>query len=520
MKVLHDYQHKAIGKLRDSIGSGKKRVVLSSPTGSGKGLIAASIIERAREKDKRVLMTVPALSLVDQAVEVLYEQGITDVGVIQANHPNTDWSKPVQVASVATLQRREFPKADIQIIDECHIMANVIGRLLLDPDRRDIVSIGFSATPFSKGLGRFYEELIIGSTTASLIEQGILSPFRVFAPSHPDLAGVRTFAGEYHEGDLGERMNQAKLVADIVQTWKKLGEDRPTICFAVNRSHAQALKERFEAEGVPAAYMDCDTRLNERQELRRKFLCKEIQVVCNVDVIGLGVDWPEISCISYCRPTKSTIRYLQNMGRGLRKSEEKSDLLILDHSDTTLRLGFITDIVVHELDDGRPKESAPKQIALPQECKACSYLKPPRCAKCPSCGHEAKMEPKEIAERKGELAELTARKKSKAADKFPNRRNVYGQLLWYAASKGNIMGSAANKFRELYGVWPRGLDDAPRYAPSPELMTWIRSQQIRWAKSKRNPAEQKARDEAIIASVREKFVPGTLATQQDLEDFR
>lgn len=527
MKILREDQALSIERLREAIGRGVKRVVLASPTGSGKTVIAASIVDRAMEKDKRVLVTVPALSLVDQTVEAFYNQGITEVGVIQANHFRTDWSKPVQVASVATLARREFPKADVQIIDECHIMAKVIGKLLLDPDRRNIVSIGLSATPFSKGLGKFYEELIVGNTTQELIDQGILSPFRIFAPSHPDLKGVRTIAGEYHENDLAERMNKAKLTADIVETWKAKGENRPTICFAVNRAHAQALKEKFEAEGVPAGYMDCDTSVNDRQELRRRFLNGNIRVVCNVDVIGLGIDWPEISCISYCRPTKSKTRYLQNMGRGLRKSDGKQDLIVLDHSDTTLRLGFITDITVDALDDGRPNETAKPSLPLPKECPSCTYLKPPKCAVCPNCGFTSKVASK-VEVKAGALEELKGRKPSKIARQF-NKLEVYGQLLWYAEHKGYNPGWAANKYKTIFDVWPRGMDGAVRRPPSAELSSWIVSSNIRYVKGRSRawkngrdkdftPREsQEVRDARIIENVRKQFVPGTLCTDDDLE---
>ena len=70
----------------------------------------------------------------------------------------------------------------------------------------------------------------------------------------------------------------------------------------------------------------------------------EVQVVCNVDVVGLGVDWPEVSCIIYARPTMSDMRFVQNIGRGLRSAPGKDDLLILDHSTTTARLGFVDEI--------------------------------------------------------------------------------------------------------------------------------------------------------------------------------
>jgi superfamily II DNA or RNA helicase len=483
VKTLRPDQEDAIARLRQKLNTGIRRVVMMGATGYGKGLVAASIIRSAREKGKKVLLTVPAISLVDQMVDVLYEQGITDVGVIQASHHMTDWSKPVQVASVQTLQRKDrLPECDLILIDECHILFKFYEKLLLSHEQRCIPKIGFSATPFTKGLGKYYQDLIIAATTEQLIAEGKLSPFRVFAPSHPDLKGVRTLAGDYHEGDLADRMNQAKLTADIISTWQAQGENRPTICFAVNRAHAAAIADQFKARDIGAGYMDCETSLDERRNIRRQFLAGELRVICNVDVVGMGIDWPEVSCVIYARPTKSEIRYVQNIGRALRTAEGKVDTIILDHSDTTLRLGFVTNIRHDQLDDGEPKERAPAKIALPKECPQCHYLKPPRMAVCPACGFVSKIINR-IEPRSGELRELTGGTKS--AKKFPDRIAIFGQLMWWGRHRGYKDGWAANKYRDLYGVWPRGCSGAPHEPPGLELASWIRSTEIRWAKSKR-----------------------------------
>jgi hypothetical protein len=105
-RELRPYQTRAIEMLRQSLGSGKLRPVLQAPTGFGKTRLAAAVVEGALAKKKRVIFTVPALSLVDQTVRAFWDDGIRDVGVIQGMNPMTDWSRPVQVASVQTLQRR------------------------------------------------------------------------------------------------------------------------------------------------------------------------------------------------------------------------------------------------------------------------------------------------------------------------------------------------------------------------------------------------------------------------------
>ena len=173
--------------------------------------------------------------------------------------------------------RREIPPADLVFIDEGHKIFSFYGKWFTDPAWKDVPFIGLSATPWAKGLGRLYQELIIAATTQDLIDLGYLSKFRVFAPAHPDLKGVRTVAGDYHEGDLGTAMDKAPLVADIVSTWRKHGVGRPTLCFAVNRLHAQHIRDKFEEAGIRCGYVDCFSTPSERIEVRTKFASGEFR---------------------------------------------------------------------------------------------------------------------------------------------------------------------------------------------------------------------------------------------------
>ena len=102
-----------------------------------------------------------------------------------------------------------------------------IPKLLADPRFADVPIIGLTATPWSKGLGKHFDRLIVGATTAQLIEDKYLSPFRSFAPASPDLTGVRTMAGDYHEDDLADAVNKTELVANVVETWQSAGSEPP-----------------------------------------------------------------------------------------------------------------------------------------------------------------------------------------------------------------------------------------------------------------------------------------------------
>src|ERR1017187_4940545 len=101
---LRPYQLEALDNIRASVRGGVRRLVVQAATGAGKTKIAAAIVSSALDKGHRVAFCVPAISLVDQTMESFYHEEIRDVGVIQANHEMTDWSKPVQICSIQTIQ--------------------------------------------------------------------------------------------------------------------------------------------------------------------------------------------------------------------------------------------------------------------------------------------------------------------------------------------------------------------------------------------------------------------------------
>jgi superfamily II DNA or RNA helicase len=168
--------------------------------------------------------------LIDQTVEKFYAEGVHDVGVIQAMHPLTNYARPIQIASVQTLQRREIPPADLVMIDEAHRWYDFYGEWLKDPAWAHVPFIGLSATPWTRGLGRYFDKLIVAATTNELIDAGYLAKFKVFAPASPNLADVR-------RPTRTSAMDKANLVADVVDTWISRGQ--PADAIAVDRAHAK-----------------------------------------------------------------------------------------------------------------------------------------------------------------------------------------------------------------------------------------------------------------------------------------
>lgn len=491
---LRDYQEKAIQSLRNELAAGKKRIVLQIPTGGGKTAVAGSIIRNALGKNRRAIFTVPALSLITQTIDSFKRDGIREIGVMQGRHELTNRDQPVQICSVQTLSRRFIPEADLVMIDECHVVYDLYQRWFTDPAWAHIPIIGLSATPWTKGLGKLYQSLVIGTTTQELIDSGYLSQFRVFAPSHVDLSAVRTVAGDYDLDGLDKAMNTAKLTADIVETWIERGEGRPTLCFAVNRAHAQNLCDAFNRAGIPAAYVDGETPLDERDELAQDFRAGKYRIICNVGVMTTGVDLPFVSCLILARPTKSEMLYCQIVGRGLRPAAGKTDCIILDHSDTTQRLGFVTDIIHYELSMGKKRdggEQKKRDEPLPKECPKCTYLRPARMKVCPNCGFEAKPQAN-VFTADGVLSELRGKGKNKSYDDgltpYEQREKFYRELLGLALERGYQSGWAYHQFKEKYKEGPDKAFNRNPLAPSDKTISWVKHT---WIKKKKAEAKRR-----------------------------
>lgn len=476
-KPLREHQLRAIGMLRQSLRSGCKRPVLQMPTGAGKTRTAAEIVAGALAKGNRVAFTVPAISLVDQTVAAFESEGIDAIGVMQANHVRTDEHQPVQVVSVQTLARRRRPEADVVIVDEAHLRFDAVSKWMADAPRTAF--IGLSATPWQRGMADDWAELLSPVTMQELIDRGYLSPFRVFAPSHPDMSGVkRGVSGDYE--DAGSADVMGGLTADVVSTWREKGENRPTLVFAVNRAHAASLVEQFAMSGIRMGYCDANTDPIEREHLLGQVKRGHLAGIVNIGTLTTGVDAPFISCIVLARPTRSEMLHVQIIGRGLRTCDGKTDCLVLDHADNHARLGFVTDIHHDRLKAGsekRDKTAAEKGEPMPKECGSCGQLKPPKMRECPACGFVPSRQ-SDIETEEGELIEITRGKAKASKD---DKQKFFSELLCIAGERGRSKGWVSHAYKDKFGVWPVGLMHSP-ILPSPETVSWVRAKDIRFAK--------------------------------------
>jgi superfamily II DNA or RNA helicase len=389
---------------------------------------------------------------------------------------------------------------DVAIIDEAHVVFAVVQRW--QQSNPDQLFIGLSATPWQKGMAEDWDDLIQPTSIKDLISEGMLCPFRAFAPSHPDLSGVHTIAGDYHEGELAAVMSKPKLIGDIVQTWIDRAKGQKTLVFCVNRAHAREVEREFTEQGVAVAYVDALTLREERTEIIHRLEAGDIHLIVSIGTMTTGVDIPSVTCIVYARPTKSEILYVQSIGRGLRTFPGKTHLTILDHSDTTLRLGTV-DMIRHEsLLSGVKGKSASEDkevLLLPKECPQCQMVLAPAISTCPNCGCELRRK-SDVQNAPGMLRELGQEEMLPVHSRFgtPTRKwtlqdkiDFHGELRFYGQMKGYKPGWASVQYKERLGEWPDDpwVRNARPVPPTRDALGWIKSRQIAWFEA--NASERK-----------------------------
>lgn len=428
--MLRPYQALAIDEIRARIRSGKRRIVVVAPTGAGKTILAVHLIERILANGKNVLFLTHRIELIDQLSSKLDAINI-DHGVIQGNHPRLRPWLPIQIASVPTLARRQsLPDAAVVFVDECHhtTSASFSGVLARYPDA---IVLGLTATPYradGHGLDAHYEDLVVVAQTQNLIDDGFLVPPRVFAPSEPDLSSVRVTAGEFNTRDLAAAVDRPQIVGNVVDTWLSRGENRITVCFAVNIQHSKDLIARFRAAGVPAEHFDAETPEQERRAVLARIATGQTRVLSNVGLVTEGWDLPQLSCVIKARPTLSRSLDRQMTGRGLRSFPDKRDCYVFDHAGNVFRHGFPTDPETYTLDGSEKRPKPGQKLASIKTCKKCFAVCPAQLEACPVCGTAFPKRIRVIREQAGELTEqrtMTAR-----ATHIDDSRRVKALAKW------------------------------------------------------------------------------------------
>ena len=485
---LRPHQSAVIDALRDGFKNGKRTQLLYAPTGFGKTEVAIALMKATSDNYKKAAIVMDRIVLVDQTSLRLSKYRIPH-GVFQSDHWKYDIRERLQVCSAQTIERREnFPKPDLLIIDECHVQRQQINEYI--KDNPTVKVIGLTATPFTKGLGNVYDNVISGMSTKELVDRKWLTPLRVFIAKEIDMAGAKKVGGEWSQDVATER--GMKITGDIVTEWIKkthevFGRPRKTIVFCSGVAHGADLVQKFAEAGynfVSISYKDND-------EFKRAAIedfakpDTEIHGLIATDILTRGFDVPDVMIGVSARPfSKSISSHIQQLGRVMRPHEGKEFALWLDHSGNYLRFrddwDDIYDNGVNELktDGEKAKKEPTKKEKEASKCPSCGFLWPARTDTCPSCGHVRKRRG-DIEEAKGVMVELTNTAKAIKDDK----QAFYSQMLYLAREKNYNTGWASHKYKEKFGVWPRNLLSIPMPATQ-QTRNWLLHKNIAWVKAK------------------------------------
>jgi DNA repair protein RadD len=481
---LRPHQVKAIEMLRRSLATGHKRPLLAAPCSFGKTITAAYILKAAAEKGKRVVFFADRVKLIDQTVSAFEALGI-DFGVMQADHYMTDHTKPVQIASIQTVARRtRKPEIDLAIVDECHTTFDSLTELM---DRFDNVPfIGLSATPYSKGLGKVYDDLLVPITTQELLDEGYLCPVDYYGGRSVNTKGlkikaIKTGGSDFDPDALSAAIEDDKTLAgDIVKNWREHGVGQ-TIAFSPSIKHSKYLVDLFIEAGIPAAHIDGYMDEDERKRLFKAHDDGTITILSCSRLLNTGYDAPTVRTLIDCFPTRSLIVYQQRAGRIFRTAPGKDRAIYLDHAGNVARHGFAEALVPSELDMGdkqfvearqvKEKEEKEKRV---QTCPLCKrQMMGMRC----QCGYVIPI--REQLQTDGSMLGKIEKTKTYTTEQ---KSRWYSSLLSHARSKGYSDGYAAHKYREKFGVWPRHLTIDLSKPPLPEVQAWLTHKSIKYHK--------------------------------------
>lgn len=485
---LRDYQLKALELLREGFAKGHRVQMLYLPCGGGKTETAITMLEAAKKKGSTSAMVLDRIVLCDQTSKRLDKYSI-DHGVMQAGHWRYRPDQAIQVCSAQTIEKRGgFPGLTLLIVDEAHDKRQ--STIDFIRNNSDIKVVGLSASPFTKGLGEIYTNVVSPLPIKDLVTGGSLVPLRVYIAKEIDMTGAKKIAGEWSEAEASKR--GMKIVGDVVSEWIKktheiFGKPEKTIVFSSGVEHGNSLAAKFAEHGynfVSLSYKDSDEYKKAVIEDFEKPDSDIIGVIaCNL--LSKGFDNPAVKIGVSARPfSKSFSSHVQQIGRIMRPYEGKEFCVWLDHAGNYLRFKDDWDDLfecgIKKLNDGleKPRKEKTEKEKKELKCPACGALWFKGSDICHHCGY---VRPKRslVDHAEGELHELTGSSSVTRQDK----QSFYSELIYIAKQRNYNSGWASHKYRDKFGVWPKGLDETP-IPPSIKTMNWIKHKNIAYAKAR------------------------------------
>lgn len=357
-KSLRSYQQKAkedIFSAWDECDS----VMFQMPTGTGKTRLFTSIISDIRTWgirngiEAKILIIAHRIELIEQISDSLSKYKVGH-GIIAGGVPrNLDYT--VQVASIQTITHHgnidlaNALNVNYIIIDEAHhSIANSYRKLWkMFPDAK---VLGVTATPWrmnNRGFREMYDKLILSKPIKKFIEEGWLAPYDYYSIKETSVLNTEINSidqfdveGDYKTSALETVIDTSKIRAQLLDSYLRYAKGKKGIIYSISRKHSDHICNEFKQAGVNIVRIDSLTPRDERRLYVRRFRSGLIDIIVNVDIFSEGFDCPDIEFIQLARPTKSLVKYIQQVGRGLRPTTNKSRCLILDNVGLHLAFGL------------------------------------------------------------------------------------------------------------------------------------------------------------------------------------
>jgi len=322
------------------------RNLVVAATGTGKTVIAALDYKRLRGPlggNPSLLFVAHRKEILDQSLAVFAQVlGDPSFGELYvAGERPERWRHvfaSIQSLTAGGIDRIPPAHFDVVVVDEFHHAEAATYQRLLDHVQPRVL-LGLTATP-ERADGQDVTRWFGGRIAAELrlweaLERELLCPFRYFGIADgTDLADVEWRRGGYDQAHL-ERIytgNDARARLVLKQVAEKLpnAHRMRALGFCVSKAHAAYMARVFDESGLPAAVVDADTPMDERQDSRRRLGSGDLRAIFSVDVFNEGLDVPEVDTVLFLRPTESATVFLQQLGRGLRNAPSKACLTVLD----------------------------------------------------------------------------------------------------------------------------------------------------------------------------------------------
>lgn len=400
---LRDYQQASIDGLYDYWASGRgDNPLIVAPTGAGKSLIIAKLIEDALGfPGTRILMLTHVAELLQQNAEELVGMlPSVDLGFYSASIGQKRLDRQVTFAGIQSIWEKAFdmvPAPDLVLVDEAHLVPkNTTTRYgkFLDDLRTcnpQVKVVGLTATPYRldsgylhKGKGAMFDGICYDIPVGMLMDQGYLSPLvSKGAKAKIDLTNVGMRGGEFIESQLATAASDPDLVKATVAEIVHFGQDRKSwLVFASGVNHAEMIREEMATHGIDAEVVTGADSKTDRRDRIDEFKAGRLRCLISIGVLTAGFNAPATDLVAMVRATASPGLYVQIAGRGTRLAPGKTDCLLLDFGGNVERHGFIDAVRIKDKTQGAKAGDAPAK-----ECPQCQTMVPTGLRYCP-CGHK------------------------------------------------------------------------------------------------------------------------------------